>query len=115
MSPEASVTEFGINDMKPSWQPQVKPRYDGLPYNQQESLPPLHANHGPPVQYPTPPPQQPEGAIDAALQKEGQAVLDESRMLDRDVAPDLFLAEGLRLTAPPKHHKQSIDTISMYI
>ncbi|KIK57380.1 hypothetical protein GYMLUDRAFT_247024 [Collybiopsis luxurians FD-317 M1] len=113
LSPEASVTEFGINDMKPSWQPQVKPRYDGLPYNQQQPLPPLHANHGSPVQYPAPPPppQQPEGAIDAALQREGQAVLDESRMLDRDVAPDLFAAEGLSLVVTQKHHKQSVDNI----
>ncbi|KAF5391048.1 hypothetical protein D9757_003997 [Collybiopsis confluens] len=114
MSPEGSTKEFSINDINGSRKPQVNPRYDGLPYNQTSSpLPPLHANRGPPVVYPTPPPQQsqPENAIDSVLQKDGQAFLDENRMLDRDVAPDLFLAEGLSLAAPSVHHKQAIESI----
>ncbi|KAF9062992.1 hypothetical protein BDP27DRAFT_1335820 [Rhodocollybia butyracea] len=131
MSPEASVSEFNS-----SLPPQV---YEGLPnpYDSNEaSLAPLHANHGPPMVYPSPPPQpqnaldtappvvypspplQPQNALDAALQKNGQNMIDESHMLDQNLAPELFLAEGVAMKSSAMktngmihtpHHKQSIE------
>ncbi|KAJ3794822.1 hypothetical protein GGU11DRAFT_272737 [Lentinula aff. detonsa] len=79
--------------------------YEGLP-NSCESGQPLQAN--PSIAYPSPPPQ-PRNNLDAAFQEEGQSVIDESRMLDRDVAPALFVAEGIRIDTSHPHHKQSIE------
>ncbi|KAJ3738751.1 hypothetical protein DFH05DRAFT_753253 [Lentinula detonsa] len=83
--------------------------YEGLP-NSYESGQPLQANHGSSVAYPSPPPQ-PRNNFDAAFQEEGQSVIDESRMLDRDVAPALFVAEGIRIDTSHPHHKQSIEVM----
>ncbi|KAJ3717568.1 hypothetical protein DFJ43DRAFT_1043097 [Lentinula guzmanii] len=82
--------------------------YEGLP-NSYESGQPLQAN--PSIAYPSPPPQ-PRNNFDAAFQVEGQSVIDESRMLDRDVAPALFVAEGIRIDTSHPHHKQSIEVMS---
>ncbi|KAJ4474320.1 hypothetical protein J3R30DRAFT_658808 [Lentinula aciculospora] len=105
MSPQPDAWYFESS----SSQPQVtsNPSYEGLPNPYEQS--PLHANHGPPVAYPSPP--QPPNTLEPALQKNGQSVIDESRMLDRDVAPAVFVAEGLKTDTPHPHHKQSIEVI----
>ncbi|KAJ3770365.1 hypothetical protein FB446DRAFT_705476 [Lentinula raphanica] len=56
-------------------------------------------------------PQQALQKFNTALQENGQSVIDESRMLDRDVAPALFVAEGIRTMDTHPHHKQSIEII----
>ncbi|KAJ3926938.1 MAG: hypothetical protein NXY57DRAFT_1042839 [Lentinula lateritia] len=85
--------------------------YEGLPnhYDQMSSSLPLHANHGLPIIYP--PQRQPLNTFDAALQENGQSVIDESSMLDRNVAPALFVAEGLKTDTPHPHHKHSIEVM----
>ncbi|KAJ3866510.1 hypothetical protein EV359DRAFT_62277 [Lentinula novae-zelandiae] len=85
--------------------------YEGLPnhYDQISSSLPLHANHGLPIIYP--PQRQPPNTFDAALQENGQSVIDESSMLDRNVAPALFVAEGLKTDTPHPHHKHSIEVM----
>ncbi|KAJ3818211.1 hypothetical protein F5880DRAFT_1600814, partial [Lentinula raphanica] len=56
--------------------------------------------------------QQALQKFNTALQENGQSVIDESRMLDRDVAPALFVAEGIRtMETPHPHLQQSIKVI----
>ncbi|KAJ3889096.1 hypothetical protein GG344DRAFT_79106 [Lentinula edodes] len=86
--------------------------YEGLPNHHDQissSSLPLHANHGLPIIYP--PQRQPLNTFDAALQENGQSVIDESSMLDRNVAPALFVAEGLKTDTPHPHHKHSIEVM----
>ncbi|KAF8823432.1 hypothetical protein HHX47_DHR10000066 [Lentinula edodes] len=84
--------------------------YEGLPnHHDQISSLPLHATHGLPIIYPQQ--RQPLNTFDAALQENGQSVIDESSMLDRNVAPALFVAEGLKTDTPHPHHKHSIEVM----
>ncbi|KAJ3901092.1 hypothetical protein F5879DRAFT_924901 [Lentinula edodes] len=71
--------------------------YEGLPnHHDQISSLPLHATHGLPIIYPQQ--RQPLNTFDAALQENGQSVIDES-------------TEGLKTDTPHPHHKHSIEVM----
>ncbi|KAJ3849871.1 hypothetical protein EV368DRAFT_85102 [Lentinula lateritia] len=108
MSPQPDERSPNSDTSKP--QGASSSSYEGLPnhYDQISSLPP-HANHGLPIIYPQQ--RQPLNTFDAALQESGQSVIDESSLLDRNVAPALFVAEGLKTDTPHPHHKHSIEVM----
>lgn len=57
---------------------------------------------------PSPPdPPQPESAFDTMIQRDGRKMVDDSRILDQDLAPEILLADSLR----KPEHKHSIEVI----
>ncbi|KAJ3828644.1 hypothetical protein F5880DRAFT_839222 [Lentinula raphanica] len=103
MSPDL----YSSSSSQPQYTSSPRYYYEGLP-NPYES-PPLHDNNSLHATHPNPP-QQAFQKFDTALQENGQSAIDDSRMLDRDVAPALFAAEGIRtMDTPHPQHKQSIE------